>query len=164
MDLLRPLLSLLAVPLDVTAYLLERVHAYPLALVLSFLLACTPPSLIAHGARAVRAYPLAALGLYSACGVVLFVAWLLFGTLAGALVTTLYWLVWYAPLLWLVSSRLWIVCRRVVFMRLGWRQRVETTAATVRQSIQARLTTALQTALAYAFRWSTAPTETSLPK
>ena len=52
MDLLRPLLSLLAVPLDVTAYLLERVHAYPLALVLSFLLACTPPSLIAHGARA----------------------------------------------------------------------------------------------------------------
>jgi hypothetical protein len=141
----------LVLPLDASSYCLEWLHTKPLALPLGLTLACVPPQWVIQVLSLVKLYPLFATIAILAVLVVAALGWLLFGPLIAALVRTIWWFAWYSPLLYGVGRLAWILCRRFVLGRLGWRQRIDAATATARQSIQERFQGALQALVRLAF-------------
>lgn len=155
-DLVTTTILIMRWPLDVVCVVLEALRALPLALPAIFALAATPTTWVLHGGGAAKQYPFVTIAATGVGGALLWLCWLLFGNLATALLSTVWWLLWYTPLIYALVRALWIVCRRYVLGRLGWRQRVESASMSLRDSLQTRFQAALQALVAQAFRWNTA--------
>ncbi len=127
------------VPLEACHYGLELLYSVPFATPLIIALALLPIAWIGQATQLVCQYPFFAVALSLLFLVVAAMGWLFFGTLLAALAQTAWWLTWYAPL-WLgVGRLLWILFRRYVLDRLGWRRRLESAVAAARNAVHARL-------------------------
>lgn len=149
------IVALIVLPLDTFSYCFERLYQWPLALPLSLVLAGLPPQWVIHALSLVRLYPS-----FSALASVVTLAvstlcWFLFGQLFVALASTLCWFTWYSPLLYCVGRLVWVLCRRYVLGRLGWRQRIDETTGAMHQSIQVKMQGVIQSLVSMVFRFTT---------
>lgn len=143
------MLSLLLSPLDAFQTLAESLYKVPLTVPLLFVLAAVPIAWLEQLIGLVRQYPLIAFVITSLSLVLGCLCWVLFGTLLSALISTLWWLVWYAPLWLSVTRVVWITARRSIVRRLGWQPMIQS----FYQSLQTRFYNTLHRLVMY--RWFT---------
>lgn len=152
------LLTTLRVPFELVAYALELLRQLPGVWTLLLVLALVPTEACYTVVQVARQYPLVAL---AATAVALATTWLCWFMLA-ALLQTLWWLVWYGPLLWTLGHTVWIVARRYVLTK--HRQRVEQASHSIQASLQQHAQQAAQLLLRKALSVASVTPETELPK